>query len=139
MKRMAIAVAAATFGLSTIGSHASAETMSSGNAPIRVLNLQYQDQVNDYEEYGAAQDVQPGIMLTFKDVSAQTVRSVIFAINDASGHQLGTVSRHGTFSPGVSITRYFGDVQLKDKHGLPATATPIEVQFKDGTVWSSPK
>jgi hypothetical protein len=125
---MTLAVAAMFAAGSTF---ASSQTTS----PIQVLNLQYQAAVTDDEDGGA--NVRPGIMVTFKNVTAKPVHAVVFSITDASGFQLGTVSRHGTFSPGVSITRYFGDVKLKDKHGVPAKAAPVEVGFKDGTTWDA--
>jgi hypothetical protein len=102
--------------------------------------MQYTDNSSSSEDEGGSNSVlQPGIMVTFKNVTSRPIHAVIFAITDSSGFQLGTVSRHGTFSPGVSITRYFGDLRLKDKHGLPVKATTTQVGFTDGTMWSSTK
>ncbi len=135
MKLSAIVVSLATVAMFAVGTtFASSQTAP----PIQVLNLQYQPaDVGDEDTSGATVAIQPGIMVTFKNVTTKPVHAVVFAIMDASGAQLGTVSRHGTFSPGVSITRYFGDVKLKDSKGLPAKAAPIEVGFKDGTTWDA--
>ena len=114
MKFSAIATIAATFAMFAAGTtFASSQAMMAAKAPIQVLNLQYQPIINGVEASEESSDTQPGIMVTFKNVSAKPVHAVVFAIFDAAGNQLGTVSRHGTFSPGVQITRYFGDVKLK--------------------------
>jgi hypothetical protein len=138
MKFSAIATIAATFAMfaagTTLGS-SQAMVKETAKAPIQVLNLQYQPIINGVEASEESSDTQPGIMVTFKNVSAKPVHAVVFAIFDAAGNQLGTVSRHGTFSPGVQITRYFGDVKLKGSHGDPAKAVPVEVGYKDGTQW----
>jgi hypothetical protein len=136
MKFSAIVMAFAIAAMFAVGSTlASSQTTT----PIQVLNLQYQPDVGDEDEGGSSFNFRPGIMVTFKDVTPKPVHAVVFAILDSSGFQLGTVSRHGTFSPGVDITRYFGDVKLKDKHGVPAKATPVQVGFKDGTTWNATK
>jgi hypothetical protein len=137
MKFSAIATIATTFALFVAGSGlAFSQTAGSAGAPIQVLSLQYQPDLAGTEEEGE-NSARPGIMVTFKNVTSKPVHAVIFAITDASGHQLGSVSRHGTFSPGVQITRYFGNLRLKDKNGVPANATPVEVGFKDGTQWEA--
>jgi hypothetical protein len=134
MKPLVIVMAAVVVGLSTI---APATTFAQSPAPIQVTNLQYTEQGSEDEGGGSA--VQPpGLMLTFKNVTSKPIHAVVFAVTDASGHQLGIVSRHGTFSPGVSVTRYFGDIRLKDKYGQPAKARPVQVGFKDGTTWNAP-
>jgi hypothetical protein len=132
MKFSTVAAFAMTLGLFVTGSTIA---FSQTAAPIQVQSLQYQPYNTDTSDSGITPVRQPGIMITFKNVSSKPIHAVIFSIKDASGFELGAVSRHGTFSPGVSITRYFGDVKLKDKHGLPAKATPIDVGFKDGTEW----
>jgi hypothetical protein len=139
MKFSAVAAIATTLALFAAGStFASSQT---GGAPIQVLNLQYQPyNTSDDDQGGAANAAsQPGVMVTFKNVTAKPIHAVVFSITDASGFPLGTVSRHGTFSPGVSITRYFGNVKMKDKHGSPAKAVPIEVGYTDGSQWDAPK
>jgi hypothetical protein len=129
---VAMAVVAA-FALTTAGwTTASAQS----KVPIKVTNLQYTPNQYGTEEEGEDNATnQPGIMLTFVNTTKQPVHSVVFQITDASGHDLGTVSRHGTFSPGVSITRYFGNLRLKNKDGVPVKATPIEVGFTNGKTW----
>jgi hypothetical protein len=137
MKFSAMAAIAATFALFIAGlAPAFSQTKLGGPAPIQVLSLQYQPSLAGVEEEGEGSVTQPGIMVTFKNVSSKPIHAVVLAITDASGDQLGTVSRHGTFSPGVPITRYFGNLRLKDKNGVPANATPVEVGFKDGTQWT---
>jgi hypothetical protein len=144
MKLSAIVMTVAALGLSAFGStSAFAQTIAAvaaAPAPVQVSNLQYTD-----GNYGSENDgmpdstTAPGLMLTFKNVTSRPIHAVTFAVLDSSGYELATVSRHGTFSPGVNITRYFGDIRLKDKHGVPARAVPVEVGFKDGSVWSSTK
>jgi hypothetical protein len=131
---------------STLALFAAASTFASSQTsavPIQVLNLQYQPSNESNEDavgFGNAAS-QPGVMLTFKNVTTRPIHAVVFSITDASGFPLGTVSRHGTFSPGVTITRYFGNVKMKDidKHGDPAKAIPIEVGYTDGSMWDAPK
>jgi hypothetical protein len=138
MKFSAIATIATTLALFVAGSTpAFSQTSLGATAPIQVLSLQYQPDLAGTEEEGEGSLAQPGIMVTFKNVTSKPIHAVVLAITDASGHQLGTVSRHGTFSPGVSITRYFGSLKLKDKNGVPANATPVEIGFKDGTQWTA--
>jgi hypothetical protein len=139
MKLSAVASIATTLALFAAGStFASSQTSA---APIQVLNLQYQPyNTSDDDQGGSANAAsQPGVMVTFKNVTSKPIHAVVFSITDASGFPLGTVSRHGTFSPGVSITRYFGNVKMKDKHGSPAKAIPIEVGYTDGSQWDAPK
>jgi hypothetical protein len=107
----------------------------SAKAPIQVLNLQYQPVINGVEAEEESSTTQPGIMVTFKNVTSKPIHSVVFAIDDAAGNQVGTVSRHGTFSPGVQITRYFGNIRLKNAAGDPTKAIPVQVDYKDGTQW----
>lgn len=139
MKIAVIVMAVAVVSLSALGwTPASAQTTSTNTAPIQVTNLQYTGPIStDEDDGGSDGDLRPGLMLTFKNITSRPIHTVVFAVTDASGYQLGTVSRHGTFSPGVSIMRYFGDLPLKHKHGSPAKATPVLVGFKDGTSWSS--
>jgi hypothetical protein len=80
---------------------------------------------------------EPGLMLTFRNVTVRPVDEVVFAVNDASGCEVGIVIRRGTFSPGVAIRRYVGDAFLKGTHGVPVQATPIAVGFANGTSWAS--
>jgi hypothetical protein len=126
---LAFFVAGSTFGFSQTSFK---ETFKS---PIQVLNLQYQPVINGPEGEEENSTTQPGIMVTFKNVTSKPIHSVVFAIDDAAGNQVGTVSRHGTFSPGVQITRYFGNIRLKNASSDPTKAIPIQVGFKDGTQW----
>jgi hypothetical protein len=138
MKFSAIATIAITVALFAAGStvgFSQQPTKESFKSPIQVLNLQYQPVVNGVEAEEESSTTQPGIMVTFKNVSKKPIHSVIFAIDDAAGNQVGTVSRHGTFSPGVQITRYFGNIRLKNANSDPTKAIPIQVGFKDGTQW----
>jgi uncharacterized cupredoxin-like copper-binding protein len=136
VKISAIVMAAAVAGLFSAGSaFASTQVAAAGGPPVKVLNFQYSYASPD-DEVGLPQE---GLMLTFENVSSQAAKSVVFAVRDASGFQLGTVTRHGTFSPGVDITRYFGEVKMKHKHGDPAKANVIEVTFADGTQWDAKK
>jgi hypothetical protein len=136
MKRLAILTLLAVVGISTLsGAPTSAQSDPASSAPIQVLNFQYSREVLDASNEGSGQP--PGAMVTFKNITSKTIHSVTFALQDSTGYELGSVSRHGTFSPGVSITRYFGSIRLKDKHGDPIKATPIEVGFVDGSSWSA--
>jgi hypothetical protein len=133
MKLSATVMAMAALGLSALGwTSASAQAKMRTASPIQVLNFQYNAGSSDDEPGGQPEE---GLMLTFKNVSPKTAHVVAFAVVDASGFRLGTVDRHGTFSPGVDITRYFGQVKMKHKHGVPANARAIEVIFDDGTSW----
>jgi hypothetical protein len=136
MKISAIVMAAALAGLFS-GSQALASKQVAfvGPQPIKVLNFQY-DASSPDDEVGEPRE---GLMLTFKNVASQTAKSVVFAVRDASGFELGTVSRHGTFSPGVNITRFFGEVKMKHKHGAPAKANAIQVTFANGSEWVARK
>jgi hypothetical protein len=131
---------------STLVLFAAASTFASSQpsgAPVQVLNLQYQPYNVADEDVGGNGNAasQPGVMVTFKNVTTKPIHAVVFSIQDSSGFPLGTVSRHGTFSPGVTITRYFGNVKMKDvdKHGDPAKAVPIEIGYTDGSTWDAPK
>ncbi len=136
MKRLAIFTLLAAVGISMLGAvPASAQNNPISVAPIQVLNFQYSREVPDAENEGSGQP--PGAMVTFKNVTSKPIHSVIFALRDGTGYELGSVGRHGQFSPGVSITRYFGSIRLKDKHGDPITATPVEVGFSDGSTWTA--
>jgi hypothetical protein len=108
-------------------------------APIQIENFRYipADSDNESDDYDNVVD--NGIWVTFKNVGQRTVKDVSFAVRDSSGFQLGVVDRHGTFSPGVNITRNFGMVKDKHKHGAPAKATLISATYTDGTTWSSPQ
>jgi hypothetical protein len=126
MKFSNIVVAVVAFSLSAVPwTFASAQTMPISASPIQVLNMQYTENSSSSEDEGGNNSVlRPGIMVTFKNVTSRPIHAVIFAITDSSGFQLGT---------------YFGDVRLKDKHGLPVRATTTQVGFTDGTMWSSTK
>jgi hypothetical protein len=137
MKVSAIIMAAAIAGVFGAGP-ALASTLvaaAGGPTPIKVLNFQYSYASPD-DEVGLPPQ---GLMLTFENVGSQTAKQVVFSVRDASGFQLGTVSRHGTFSPGVNITKFFGQVKMKHKHGQPAKASAIQVTFADGSEWDATK
>jgi len=135
MKRSAIAMVAATLGLVTMGSFVSAQSVAVTASPIQVLNFQYSYATPD-DEVGLPPE---GLMLTFKNVGSQPAKDIVFAVRDASGFELGSVSRHGTFSPGVDVTRFFGEVKMKHKHGSPVKANAIAVTFADGSEWVATK
>jgi hypothetical protein len=134
MKVTAIAAGAAALVWSVMMSLASAHAVPAGAAPIEVLNVIYEPDRD--LTYGSGLRAYRGLTIAFKDISSVTVQKVTFEIRDSSGHKLGTVSGHGTFSPGISINHYFGDVTLSEKHGVPSSATPVAVEFKDGTAWT---
>lgn len=90
------------------------------------------DSSDDYD------NVDNGAWVTFKNVGKRTVKEVTFAVRDAGGAQLAVVDRSGTFSPGVNITRNFGMVKDKHKHGVPAKATLLSATFSHGSTWPSP-
>jgi len=136
MKLSAIVMAAATAAMFAFGSTiASSQTTS---PPIQVETFRYvpADSGSESDDYDNLVD--NGVWLTFKNVGSRTVKDVSFAIRDASGFQLGVVDRRGTFSPGVNVTRNFGMVKDKHKHGAPTKATLISASFSDGTSWTSP-
>jgi hypothetical protein len=138
MKMAAIAIAVAVVSMSPLSwSAASAQTTSSP-PPIQVQTIRYiptdsGDESDDYDNF-----VDNGLWVTFKNVGQRTIKEVSFAIRDTSGFQLAVVDRHGTFSPGVNITRNFGMVKGKHKHGSPARATLLAATFSDGSTWISP-
>jgi hypothetical protein len=108
---------------------------SQTTAPIQVESFRYVpadsgEQSDDYDNV-----VDNGVWVTFKNVGQKTVKEVAFTVRDASGAQLGVVDRRGTFSPGVNVTRNFGLVKDKHKHGSPAKATLASVTFADGSTW----
>jgi hypothetical protein len=136
MKVSAIIMAAAVAGFLGAGPLAATPVAAAGGpSPITVSNFQYSYASPD-DEVGLPPQ---GLMLTFKNVGSQTAKQVVFAVRDASGFELGTVSRHGTFSPGVNITKFFGQVKMKHKHGQPAKASAVEVLFADGSQWDATK
>jgi hypothetical protein len=134
MKISAIVMAASTAAMFALGSTFAS---SQSAAPIQVENFRYVpadsgDQSDDYDNV-----VDNGLWLTFKNVGQRTVKDVAFSVRDASGYQLGVVDRSGTFSPGVNVTRNFGMVKDKHKHGAPAKATLLSATFSDGSTWSA--
>jgi hypothetical protein len=136
MKISAIVMTAFTAAMFALGS---TFAFSQTAAPIQVESFRYVpadsgEQSDDYDNL-----VDNGVWVTFKNVGQRTVKEVAFAVRDASGFQLGTVDRSGTFSPGVNITRNFGMVKDKHKHGAPAKATLLSATFSDGSTWTSPK
>jgi hypothetical protein len=135
MKRIAIVALATAFGMSMFGAVLATAQSEPTSAPVQVLNFQYSRDILYGENEGSGQP--PGAMVTFKNVTAKPIHSIIFALRDSGGHRVGSVSRRGIFSPGVSITRYFGSIPLKAKHGDPIAATPVEVGFADGSTWTS--
>lgn len=137
MKLSAIVMAASTAAMFAVGS--TFAYSQSAPAPVQVESFRYVpiDSGSESDDYDNTVD--NGIWVTFKNVGARTVRDVSFAVHDASGFQLGTIDRHGTFSPGVNITRNFGLVKDKHKHGGPASATLLSATFSDGSTWTSGK
>jgi hypothetical protein len=129
---MTVATAAMFAFGSTI---ASSQTTS---APIQIESFRYvpTDSSNESDDYDNVVD--NGLWLTFKNVGQRTVKEVSFAVRDSAGFQLGVVDRRGTFSPGVNITRNFGMVKDKHKHGAPDKATLVSATFSDGSTWTSP-
>jgi hypothetical protein len=136
MKFSAIVMTVATAAMFAFGS--SIASSQSTSAPIQISSFRYVpadsgDSSDDYDNL-----VDNGTWITFKNVGTKTVKDVTFAVRDGSGFQLGVVDRRGTFSPGVNITRNFGMVKDKHKHGAPVKATLISATFADGTSWTSP-
>jgi hypothetical protein len=128
MKFSAIVMAASAAVMFAVGS---TFAYSQTGAPIQVEGFKYvQGDTDDYDNF-----VDTGLTLTFKNVAQKAVDDVSFSIRDASGYQLGTVERHGTFSPGVNITRNFGMVKTKHKHGPAAKAVLLSATFSDGSTW----
>ncbi len=136
MKFSAIVMTVATAAMFAFGS--TIASSQSTSAPIQISSFRYVpadsgDSSDDYDNL-----VDNGTWITFKNVGTKTVKDVTFAVRDGSGFQLGVVDRRGTFSPGVNITRNFGMVKDKHKHGAPVKATLISATFADGTSWTSP-
>ena len=135
MKLSAIVMAMSTAALFAVGTtFASSQTTA---PPIQVQSFRYVpadsgEQSDDYDNV-----VDNGVWITFKNAGQRTVKEVAFTVRDAAGAQLGVVDRRGTFSPGVNITRNFGLVKDKHKHGSPAKATLLSATFSDGSTWSS--
>jgi hypothetical protein len=136
MKISAIVMAAFTAAMFALGTtFAYPQT----KAPIQVENFRYVPVDNGDQSDEFDNVVDNGLWLTFKNVGQQTVKQVAFTVRDASGYALGVVDRSGTFSPGVNITRNFGMVKDKHKHGAPAKATLLSATFADGSSWNSKK
>jgi len=138
--KVSAVVMAATFGFCAVSStFAIAQTVPAVAPPIQVVQVRYSS--DQPGEQGADYDlfVDMGLTVTFKNVSSQTANSVTFAVLDPSGFQLGEVGRHGTFAPGVLITRNFGQLKTRHKHGLPAKVRLVSVSFVDGSSWSEKK
>jgi hypothetical protein len=136
MKFSAIVMTVATAAMFAFGS--TIASSQSTPAPIQISSFRYVpadsgDSSDDYDNL-----VDNGTWITFKNVGTKTIKDVTFAVRDGSGFQLGVVDRRGTFSPGVNITRNFGMVKDKHKHGAPAKATLTSATFADGTSWTSP-
>jgi hypothetical protein len=136
MKFSAIVMTLATAAMFAFGS--TIASSQSTSAPIQISSFRYVpadsgDSSDDYDNL-----VDNGTWITFKNVGTKTIKDVTFAVRDGSGFQLGVVDRRGTFSPGVNVTRNFGMVKDKHKHGAPAKATLTSATFADGTSWTSP-
>jgi hypothetical protein len=111
---------------------ASAQTSAS---PIVVTST-----VTTHGDYGRFQPIPvPGqVIVTFKNVSAQTVKDVLFSVVNIDGNvEVGEIDDVGTFSPNVSITHVFsnnydliGPVEVK--------LVPLRATFADGSAWTSP-
>jgi hypothetical protein len=131
MRRIAAALPAAIL-LAAGPVAASAQTPAS---PI-VVSLT----ITTHGDYSRFQpDPIPGqVIVTFKNVSPQTVKDVIFSVvSIAANVEVGRIDDVGTFSPNVSIRHEFsnsydflGPVNVK--------LVPLRATFADGSTWTAP-
>jgi hypothetical protein len=80
----------------------------------------------------------PGqVIVTFKNVAAQTVKDVVFSVvNTDGGYEVGQIDDAGTFSPNVSIRHVFSNsYDLIDF--VEVKLVPIQATFADGTTWKA--
>jgi hypothetical protein len=80
----------------------------------------------------------PGqVIVTFKNISAQTVKDVVFSVvNTDGGYEVGQIDDIGTFSPNVSIKHVFSNsYDLIDF--VEVKLVPIQATFADGTTWKA--
>lgn len=133
MKLSAIVMTLATAAMFALGSSfASSQT----GAPIQVLSVEYSAGYQADTEY----DGFTGLQVTFKNVSSQPAKSVLFSVTDSDGHNVGYVSRKGVFSPGVVVKHTFNsDFRIKKKDGPPAKVVVAQVIFADGSHWPATK
>ena len=129
MKRSAIVMIAAAAAMFAFGStFASSQT----TAPIQVVSVEY----SGAPQGEAAYDGFTGLQVEFKNVSSQPAKSVLFAVTDADGNNVGYISRNGVFSPGVVVKHVFAnDFRIKKKDGPPAKVVVTQVIFADGSRW----
>jgi hypothetical protein len=77
------------------------------------------------------------VTVTYKNVTSQTIRDVIFVVFDENGIVRGRIEDKGTFSPGTLIKHVF-DNCYDSVAPLTATLVPIAATFADGSTWHGP-
>jgi hypothetical protein len=76
------------------------------------------------------------VVVTFKNVAAQTIKDVVFAVLDKDGNAIDRVDDAGTFSSNVSITHVFDNPY--DLIGpVQVTFAAVEATFADGSTWKT--
>ena len=79
----------------------------------------------------------PGqVIVTFKNVSPQTVKDVVFSVvNTDSGYEVDRIDDVGTFSPNVSITHVFMNNYDLVNIIVEVKLVPIRATYADGSSW----
>jgi len=77
------------------------------------------------------------VIVTFKNVTSQTIRDVMFVVFDENGIVRGRIDDKGTFSPGTTIKHVFENC-YDSVAPLTAALVPIAATFADGSMWHGP-
>ena len=77
------------------------------------------------------------VTVTFKNVSSQTIREVMFVVFDENGIVRGRIRDKGTFAPGITIKHVFENC-YDGVAPLTAALVPIAATFADGSSWHRP-
>jgi hypothetical protein len=77
------------------------------------------------------------VTATFKNVSSQTIRDVMFVVFDENGIVRGRIEDKGTFAPGITIKHVFENC-YDGVAPLQAALVPIAATFADGSSWHGP-
>jgi len=77
------------------------------------------------------------VIVTFKNVAAQTVTDVMFVVFDENGIVRGRIDDKGRFAPGTTI-KHVLDNCYDSFAPLTAALVPIAATFADGSTWRGP-
>jgi hypothetical protein len=78
------------------------------------------------------------VIVTFKNIAAQTVTNVIFAVFDQDGIVRGRIGDRGSFAPGVAIKHIYNNC-YDSFAPVTVTLVAVEAAFADGSTWKAPQ